>query len=49
MLGLAQKAIGIVQNMVFLVGQTAGPFEGLHGEQRIPLPQLGQIAAVKEL
>src|SRR5437016_3380474 len=48
-LGLAQKAIGVVENVVFLIGEAAGSLQSLHGEQRVPLPQFGQVAAVEKL
>ena len=46
MLGLAEQAIGFVQNVIFLIVQAADFFERLHGEERIALPNLGQIVAV---
>ena len=33
MLGLAQEAIGVVENAIFLIGQTADALQGGQGEQ----------------
>ena len=48
-LGLAQEAVGVVEDAVLLIGQATGPFEGLHRQQRVALANLGQIAAVEQL
>ena len=48
-LGLAQEAVGIVEDAVLLVGEAAGALQGLQGQQRVALAHLGQVAAVEEL
>ena len=49
MFGLAQKAIGVVEDAIFLIGQAADALEGLHGQQGVALAHLRQIAAVEQL
>ena len=49
MFGFAQKAIRVIEDMVFLIGQAADTFEGLHGQQGVALAYLGQVAAVEQL
>ncbi len=49
MLDLAQKAIGVVEDAIFLIGQAADSFQGGQGEQRVALANFRQIAAVEEL
>ena len=44
--GLAQKAIGVVEDTVLLVGQAADSLQSLHGQQRVALADLRKIAAV---
>ena len=48
-LGLAQKAIGVVEDAIFLIGQAADVLQGLHGLERVALADLGQVAAVEQL
>ena len=48
-LGLAQEAIGVVEDAIFLIGQAAGVFEGCQGQEGVALAELGQVAAVEEL
>ena len=47
--GLAQEAVGVVEDAVLLVGQAAGPLQGLQRQERVALAHLGQVAAVEEL
>src|ERR1700732_2271086 len=49
MLRFAQKPISIIQDMVFLGGQTADSLQGLHRQKGVPLANLGQVASVEEL
>src|SRR5207244_837944 len=48
-LGLAQEAVGVVEEVVLLVGQAADALERLQGEQGVALADLGQVAAVEQL
>ena len=48
-LGLAQEAVGVVEDAIFLVGQAADLLQGLQGQQRVALADLGQVAAVEQL
>ena len=36
-LGLAEKAIGVVEDAIFLIGQAADAFESLHGQEGVAL------------
>src|SRR5262245_58315996 len=40
-LGLAEEAVGVIENPVFLIGEAAGPFKGFQGEQCIALADGG--------
>ena len=45
----AQKAVGIVEDVIFLVVEAAGFLERLHRQEGIALAHLGQVVAVGEL
>src|SRR5439155_15590701 len=49
MLRLAQEAIGILEDVVFLGAEAADPFEGLHGQQGVALADFREVAAVEQL
>src|SRR5205807_921494 len=49
MFGLAQKAIGVIERAILLIGEAAGRFERLHRQEGVALADLGQVAAVEEL
>ena len=49
MLGLAQEAVGVVEDAVFLIGQAADVFQGLQGQERVALADVRQVAAVEQL
>src|SRR5690242_537865 len=49
MLDLAQEAIGVIENAVFLIGQTADALQRGQGKQGVALTHFRQIAAVEQL
>ncbi len=48
-LGLAQEAVGVVEDAIFLIGQAADVFEGVQGLEGVALAHVGQVAAVEQL
>ena len=48
-LGLAEEAVGLFQDVVLLVGEAADLGESVEGEEGVALADLGQVAAVEEL
>src|SRR5690349_11888713 len=46
---LAQKAIGIVENAILLIGEASHPFQSGQRQQGIALPKFRQVAAVEQL
>ena len=47
--GLAQKAVGVRQNVHLVPGQAPGDFERFETQQRVALPHRWQVAAVEQL
>ena len=48
-LGLAEEPVGVGEDVRLLGGEAAGDLERFEGQQRVPLPDRGQVAAVEQL
>ena len=48
-LGLAQKAISVVEDAILLIGQAADALQACMASKRVALTHLGQVAAVEQL